>query len=145
MGRLIGLMDTLAVAATEEYTVFVRRSLAVLLLVIFSSSLSSPVLSASDPDSKLPPCCRRSGKHRCATKASLPESSSGPALRASRCPSYRTTKVVPVNRLVSLSVISQAGFSAPIYRPAIRPRTQSLCRSSFSRARQKRGPPALFS
>jgi len=43
----------------------VRRTLAAALLTLFSFSLIVPLVFASDPESKLPACCRRAGKHRC--------------------------------------------------------------------------------
>jgi hypothetical protein len=120
----------------------VRRGSAALLLAIFGFSLITPALSASDPESKLPPCCRRPGKHHCAMTSS--DSSSGPAFQA-LCPSYPTAAAVPVNPVVSLSAISLAAFVVPVTHPAIRPHTQLLRHGSFSRARQKRGPPILLS
>jgi len=53
----------IATAAPEEYTTTARSVSAALLLAIFGFSLITPALSASDPESKLPPCCRRTGKH----------------------------------------------------------------------------------
>ena len=41
-----------------------RRAVALLLMLIFSSMLMAP-LFASDPEANLPPCCRRHGKHHC--------------------------------------------------------------------------------
>ena len=136
------LARRIATAAPEEYTTTVRRGSAALLLVLFGFSLITPALSASDPESQLPPCCRRTGKHHCAMTAS--DSSSGPAFQA-LCSSYPTAAAVPVKPVVSLSAISLAAFVVPVTRPAIRPHTQSLCHGSFSRTRQKRGPPILLS
>lgn len=119
-----------------------RRIAATLLLLTFSIALITPVLSASDPEAKLPTCCRRNGKHHCAVMGST-EPSSVPTLQASRCVSYPTATVVAANPLVSLPVISLASIAAPIYHPAVRPQAQSLCRDSFSRTRQKRGPPLV--
>jgi hypothetical protein len=121
----------------------VRRASATLLLAIFSFMLISPTLALADGDAKLPPCCRRVGKHHCTMMAS--DALSGLALQPSRCASYPTTNVVPLNRLVTTPAIAQLSFAAPATRRAIQARTQSLFRSSFSRSRQKRGPPLLFS
>ena len=110
---------------------------------VFSFSLISPALFASDEDYKLSACCRRSGKHHCALMSSEPESSSGPALRASKCGSFPTTKVVSLNRLVGVSPLSQRSFAAPIAHPTLRAQAQSLYRIPSNRARQKRGPPTL--
>lgn len=136
------LARRIVTAAPEEYTTTVRRVSAALLLAFFGFSLITPELSASDPESKLPLCCRRTGKHHCAMTES--DSSSGPAVQA-LSPTYPTAAAVPVNSVVSLSAISLAAFVIPVTRPAIRPHTQSLCHGSFSRTRQKRGPPILLS
>jgi len=120
----------------------VRRIAATLLLLTFSIALITPLLSASDPESKLPPCCRRNGKHHCAAMGST-EPSSVPTLQASRCASYPMAIVVAATPLVSLPIVSLASIAAPIHHPAIRPQAQSLCRSSFGRTRQKRGPPLV--
>ena len=120
----------------------VRRIAATLLLLTFSIALITPVLSASDPEAKLPPCCRRNGKHHCAVMGSTAPSSV-PTLQASRCASYPIATVGAATQLVSLPVISLACIAAPIYHPAVRPQARSLCRGSFSRTRQKRGPPLV--
>jgi hypothetical protein len=121
----------------------VRRSSAVLLLALFIWSLISPALSAAEPDSKLPSCCRRAGKHHCAMIGSASDPPLAPVLQASRCPSFPTVNVVPLNRFGSLSAVSQASFAAPVTHPTLRQQAQSLYRVSFSRAVQKRGPPVL--
>ena len=123
--------------------VSVRRITAISLLLTFSFALITPALSASDPETKLPPCCRRNGKHHCAMIGSQTETSSVPTLQASNCASYPTATVVAANPLVSLPAISLASIAAPIYYPAVRPQAQSLCRGSFSRTRQKRCPPLV--
>jgi hypothetical protein len=51
--------------------------------------------------------------------------------------------VVAANPLASLPAISLASIAAPIHHPAVRPQAHSLCRGSFSRTRQKRGPPLV--
>ena len=44
-----------------------RRALSIFLLALFSVSLAMPVLFARvEGEAKLPACCRRDGKHRCA-------------------------------------------------------------------------------
>ena len=122
-----------------------RRVVATLLLFIFGSALIAPMLFASDPESKLPPCCRRNGKHHCAMMGSPAESSSGPALQASRCAAFPMAAGVAASPLVSLPAVSQTSVPLPITRPVLRPQTQSLSRSSVRGGRQKRGPPTLAS
>lgn len=122
-----------------------RRISAILLMALFSFSLISPAVFAPDAESNLPACCRRSGKHHCAMTASQSESSSGPTLQTGRCPSFSTGQAVPANRTVSLPGNSQAIFAGLVSHPASRPQTQALCRISYSRAGQKRGPPTPLS
>ena len=75
--------------------------------------------------------------------SSQPESSSGPALRASKCPFFPTAKVVPLNRVAGVSALAQKRIAAPTAHSTLRAQAQSLYRVSSNRARQKRGPPAL--
>ena len=123
-----------------------RRISAILLMALFSVPLISPVAFAPDADSKLPACCRRNGKHHCAMMAAQSESSSGPVLQAGRCGFFPPGQGIPINPGVSLlSPTSQAVFAGLLSHPASRPQTEALCRISFSRAGQKRGPPILYS
>jgi hypothetical protein len=120
-----------------------HRASAMLLVALFSFSLISPALLASDWDSKLPACCSRHGKHHCAMVAT--ESSSGPVAQAGRCLFFPSAKGVPGNRTVSLSGIFRAGFERLVSHPALDLPTESLRRSSYSRADQTRGPPIFLS
>jgi hypothetical protein len=142
--RLIGAMQLICNGYEEGVNyVSVRRIAATLLLLTFSIALITPVLSASDPESKFAPCCRRNGKHHCVMTGLESEPSSVPTLQAPRCASYPAATVFAANPLVSLPPISMAGIAAPLYHPAVRPQAQSLWRGSFSRTRQKRGPPLV--
>jgi hypothetical protein len=114
-------------------------------LTVFSVSQIGPMLSSADPDSNLPPCCRRDGKHHCSMMVSRSHSSSGPLLQTSRCPSFPTIRVVPSNRLVSLTPDAGARFAHLIVQSASLHFTQPRCRTPFSRTRQKRGPPDFAS
>ena len=122
-----------------------RRASAMLLLVLLSFSLISPSVFALGADSKLPACCRRNGKHHCATMATESESSSGPALQAGRCSFFPSVEGVPVSRTVALVGISKAGFEQLVRHGASAHQTESFCHSSYSRAGQKRGPPTFLS
>lgn len=126
-----------------------RRTLALLLMALFSFSLISPAVFASDPDSKLPACCRRGGKHHCAMMDAMlarqSESPSGPSLQAGRCPLFPSTLATPAGPAVSLPEFFQAIFTRLRLHAAFLPKTETLCLSSYSRAGQKRGPPASIS
>ena len=121
-----------------------RRISAILLMALFSLSLISPAVFASDADSNLPACCRRAGKHHCAMTASQ-LGASGPAVQTGRCPVFPAGEAVPANRPVSLPGTAQVVFAGLASHPASRPQTEALCRISYSRAAQKRGPPTLLS
>ena len=116
-----------------------RRVSAILLLVLFSLPLTSPLFA--DADSKLPACCRRAGKHGCA----LQEPSSGLAVKdRSTCPNYPKADAVPAHS----KIILRRGFEkisalAPA-DPAIRKLAEANPPISFVRSHHKRGPPILF-
>jgi hypothetical protein len=120
------------------------RASALLLVAVFSFSLISPALVASDANSKLPTCCRRNGAHHCAITTEQSESSSGPALRAGKCPSYPTSQIALKDRTVSLSGTPRLLLASLSSLRFSSLRTQSLGRSSYSRAGQKRGPPSFL-
>jgi hypothetical protein len=120
-----------------------RRAWAMLLLALFSFSLISPTVFASDADSNLPACCRRNGKHRCGMTAE--SQASGPAVQAGRCAFFPTSQGLPANRIVALVGISQAGFERLASHRASASQTEALSHSSYSRAGQKRGPPTFLS
>ena len=122
-----------------------RRASAMLLLALFGFSLVSPYAFALSVDSKLPACCRRDGKHHCATMATESESSSGPDLRAGRCSFFPTGVGVPASRTVALAGISQSGSEQLVRHGASAHQKESVCHSPYSRAGQKRGPPTFLS
>jgi hypothetical protein len=123
----------------------VRQAWSILLLVVFGTSLIGPALFAAS-DSNLPACCRRDGKHHCAMLDSMgQESPAGPAIQSARmkCPVF--PKVGPVSaysKALGLRA-SEAIFASIVRHPAVQPQIEALYRVSFSRASQKRGPPAL--
>ena len=117
-----------------------------MLLAFFSFSLIGPEAFV-DRDSTLPVCCRRGGKHHCASmEQSHQQPASGPAIKAVRqCTNFPKTDGV---RAFSNSVLvnaSQAFFASIVSHPAVRAQTEARQRVSFSRSRQKRGPPISLS
>ena len=125
-----------------------RQALAIFLLVLFSFSLISPAVSA-DFTAKLPVCCRRDGKHRCAmtSMADQQESpSSGLVLRAGqpRCPNYPTTGAVPTqSKTVLLKGFHAISALIPSHR-GIQEQTETHLHLSLNCSHQKRGPPNLY-
>jgi hypothetical protein len=118
-----------------------RRAMAILMVAFFSLTLISPALFASNKDSNLPACCRRSGLHHC-TAGNQADSSSGPALQQGRCPVYPSARAVPVSRTNGHAKVFAAVDSPLVSYPSSRPQTQALYRASLGRAGLERGPPA---
>jgi hypothetical protein len=118
----------------------VRRVLAVALLGLFSFSLIAPAVFASEPESRLPACCRRLGKHHCAMDAEA-GSSPGPSMQPSWCRLFAgsAVKSLPVAGLLTAVRASIAMVSAPAYRPS----TNAPYQVSYRSTCQKRGPPRL--
>lgn len=123
------------------YDSAVRRIPAILLLGLFSFSLIEPALVAGD-DSKLPACCRRDGQHHCAMTG---ESSAGGAVVQALCAAFPKTGATPAYAKLAGIRPEQWIFGQSVGHPAGYVQTQALFHVSFSRARQKRGPPALLS
>ena len=123
-----------------------RHSWAILLLAVFSFSLIAPAVVAN-PEAKLPSCCTRAGKHHCSSMnaAEAHESPSGPAVRTveQRCPYYPSGSATPVHSYATLRTSSQILYAALLSHPAVHAQTEAQYRASFSRSRQKRGPPVL--
>lgn len=120
-----------------------HRLLAILLTLVFSLSLITPLLAAS-PDSQLPACCRKDGKHACAMRKTASAPANGPTVSAVKqaCPLYPA------------SAPSFASTS-PIAPPALRAGPAALCSSgrllanaehhahaALGHSVPKRGPPA---
>jgi len=121
-----------------------RRAFAMLLVGMFSFSLISPAVFAEHADAKLPACCRRDGKHHCAMPAGA-ASPSGQTLQADKCRFYPCATTIPPGQTVSLPPVAQVIVAGLLTHPASCPTAETLCRISFSRAGQKRGPPAPLS
>jgi hypothetical protein len=124
---------------------------AILILVLFSSPLMPLVLSA-DLESKLPACCRKDGKHRCGMKSEPAsaitrlEQPSGAAVKSAtrKCSQFPQGGSVPASTKIAVP-LPAIGFSPfIIHHPAPAAEAEAQYRVSFSRARQKRGPPSLL-
>ena len=120
-----------------------RRIWAALLVVVFSFTLIGPDAFAGFTDQKLPPCCRRNGKHHCAMLETK-RSSTGPAFQLGRCPLYNAgqTAMAPLHA-AEVPRLSAGMFGAVLSRPTARPQTAALGRAAFDRSIRKRGPPSL--
>ena len=126
-------------------SVAVRRISATLLLAAISFPLVALMaLASSGPDSGLPACCRKDGKHKCAMSGMMDETS-GPSFRAtSQCPLFPSSSAAPVCRTTGAPVPSRqqvCGIATFVSRPE---QAEAQYRISFNRSRQKRGPPSQF-
>lgn len=117
-------------------------SAAVLLLALFCYPLISPLLLASDGDSRLPACCRRSGAHRCAVTTAV--SSSGPALYAAPCRSFPGPQALPMPAGAGPAVTFDASSGLVSRKSPLLTALNERRRASFDRSHQKRGPPILL-
>jgi hypothetical protein len=125
-----------------------RRALASLLLVLYSFLLIGPALLANGA-SNIPSCCRRDGKHRCAamSKGDPDGASADPAIQtaAKRCPYFPKAAAVPAFSQIALTIAVRTTFGPPLTQSSIQRQSESLHHISFSRCRQKRGPPNKIS
>jgi hypothetical protein len=117
----------------------VRRVLASLLLALFSFSPLTPLLA---DDSNLPACCRRLGAHHCAL-GSIDRH--GVSFIQQRCAQFPLGAAALAASGMASATPSQVVFAAIVSHPAAHAQTEARYRISFSRAWQKRGPPALLS
>jgi hypothetical protein len=118
-----------------------RRAVALLLMLMFSSMLMAP-LFASDPESNLPPCCRRHGKHHCMMQGMQgTEGRPGFAAVREKCPCFPAGTFAV--RSMQFAPESSGLFYAVGHRETlIAPQEQPGVRSSFLRSHPKRGPPS---
>jgi hypothetical protein len=129
-----------------RYNGRVRRALGIVLLLLFSLPLISPLLALSaGSEANLPACCRRNGAHHCMKVMQPAETSdSGATLSAipPRCPAFPAVVTQVRHGDLSLHTASLI-FAGILSHPTVKPQTQARARVSLDRARQKRGPPAL--
>ncbi len=109
-----------------RYTLAVRRSVAILMSLLFSLWLITPAFSA--PTQELPECCQRAGKHHCSMGKTKTE---GPVFSNAGCAQFQWhgASVVPpqseaaeplvqvaptLRRLVEVVAEAQAGLPGAI-------------------------------
>lgn len=124
-----------------------RRALASFIIALVSFPAIDALLRAnSAPD--LPECCRRHGEHHCVMAPDLDSASSTePAVRAiqSKCPYYPATTTVALEWNGTPAKNLQVASPWLLNHPAVHSQIKARYRVSFSRSRQKRGPPSLLS
>jgi len=123
-----------------------RRSLSILLVLIFGLGPLSATLGASE-DSRLPSCCRRHGMHHCAAStrmASMMAESGKTILTApATCPLFPSSSVATVSAPQALAA-APIGLPSLIAHPHSPSAARAAARMSLVRMRAGRGPPTLF-
>jgi len=127
------------------YHIRLRRISAFLLLAVFSFGLLAPAFAAG-ADSNLPSCCRRAGRHHCATPAGHADAQDGAGVGAkSVCPLYQQISAVQVRFAKSLRA-SASSSCALGFRSAARDQRSTLCIPAFpGHVHLQRGPPPFSS
>ncbi len=111
--------------------------IALALLFVFGFGLMTEV-AAGDDDSSVPACCRRLGKHHCGMPGGTER-----AVREKVC--FVSPHFAPYAPGRSFAAAApQIVFAGVASRPAEIPQVEAGRRISFSRTRQKRGPPILL-
>jgi hypothetical protein len=117
-----------------------RRELAITVCLFLIFTLAAPLLTV-DASSSLPACCRRDGTHHCMLGMSNGDTFGKTVSRiAPKCPSFpkATARLGSHNWASAPASIS----STPVFAHADSgPQTEARYRVSWSRSRQKRGPP----
>ncbi len=118
-----------------------RRVSAVVLVALFGFSLINPAVFVPDRDSKLPACCRRSGKHHCEMMATQSAPYSGPALEAGVCSLFWQTKTVAAGPTSCFAVVLPNNWDSLVSQGMPAARADILRRTLYTRAGSERGPP----
>jgi hypothetical protein len=124
-----------------------RRLCALLLLALFSLSLIGAAASQPDEDAGTPACCRRLGKHHCASKAMQTQNSGGISIRTigEKCPYSGWSATLTLDRHATDIPVARAFYANVLSHPTPQIQNEVRRRISFHRSRQKRGPPARLS
>lgn len=118
-----------------------RRAIALLLLLIFSSMLMAP-LFASDPESNLPPCCRSHGKHHCMMqRMQRPDGRPGFTAVREKCPCFPAGTVAS-HSLQFVTGTGQALYAAWEAAHRIAPPIEADFATAYFDSHPKRGPPS---
>lgn len=119
-----------------------RRIWATLLVAVFGFTLIGPAMFLPTGEQKLPPCCRKNGKHHCAMAQSQ-ESTSGPSFQAGRCAFFPNDQTLPPISPAGMPKVGQAIVATVLSDRTPRPRIEKLGSLPFDRTGQKRGPPSI--
>jgi hypothetical protein len=121
-----------------------RRSIAILLALVFSWMLILPAFARS-AQANLLACCRKDGKHHCMLQMGGGSSASGASLTVigEKCPYFpHSTAAGHVETFTP--AITEAIFARIVRHPTVSPQTEAGYRASHLRSKQKRGPPSFL-
>lgn len=123
-----------------------RRATATALLAAIGYLLIAPAAFAG-PESNLPACCRRAGAHHCAMAGGDMAPGSGAAVQPvpQKCPLFPAALTAPGSAPIAIPKDPGGIAVALVSSPCAQPRTEARGSVSFSRSRQKRGPPSPLS
>ena len=116
--------------------------MALVLVLAFSGPLIAPVFTASINQADLPACCRRNGKHHCMMYRM--------AMGFAPWPYRAVQDKCPYSPFAHLAILLFHGYFSHEQTPAVAHsavlaarvrQVEAGYRISFSRSRQKRGPP----
>src|SRR4051794_32962004 len=133
--RAAARLSMLGFCATLSFSM--RRSIAILIALVFSWMLILPAFAAS-AESGLPGCCRKNGKHHCMRTQSPSESGDSWVAVGPKCP-YLSQSTTASHIDTFAPGIGQAIFADIIRHPAVSPQTEAGYRASYLRSKQKRG------
>jgi hypothetical protein len=139
-------MAAKATGLPPVYTKSVTRLVAAALACLFSFLLMSPAILSS-PDSQLPACCRANGKHKCSMREmNMEPSDDSPDVKTlrARCPYRGSVSLSAAATSRTFLPKTVGAYNTGLIAHASGPeQTEARFRISFSRTRQKRGPPSL--
>ena len=132
-----------------EYTLgYMRRAIAILMLLISGSFLGAPLLATSNSieQNNLPACCRRNGSHHCVTRMIKGDPGTTQiSAPPEKCPMFpHTGQMTPVKNSAIAPSVTGAFYACVQSHPACHMQSEAQRRISFGRSRQKRGPPAAI-
>jgi hypothetical protein len=121
-----------------------HRSVALILMLLFSWLLVQPLVASSN-ELSLPSCCRKGGKHHCMMTRAAQANDTGLGIKtiAAKCPCCPHFTTASQVQSVPPGV-GKAVFAGLVSHPAVCSQTEAGYRVSRSRSQHKRGPPVLI-
>jgi hypothetical protein len=121
-----------------------RRAVAISLMMLFSWTLTAPLLTLDAEANHCACCCCRNSKHRCMCrthrKAQQAGNQKGFTTVTEKCP-CPPTSACTVNTPAYKPEAAERFYAVVVFHPARAPRSEAFSRISFLRSHPKRGPP----